>query len=206
MDLSGSMRALIPGEPLPGGEPPRPTRFDAMQAAVLDLLERDTETRIGIVVFGVQAYVLSPPTHDRASSKKLVRALEVGAIDPGGSAIGDALDIALAQTEKVSERDRSILLFADSEANGDGARPEAAATKVAAAHVPVFAVHVSDGGETEIVEGVDFEGKPILRKETFPAKPEELEQVARATGGRFVLAPSVSEVIAATRDLLPTDP
>jgi Ca-activated chloride channel family protein len=69
LDMSGSMQAAMANVPedlkryIP--EPPpgvRPTRLDAAKGVIRDFIARRKSDRIGVVVFGKNAYVLSPPT------------------------------------------------------------------------------------------------------------------------------------------------
>ncbi len=71
MDLSGSMRAVLDSDPkgLPGQQQPLPkgkrlTRIDTAKIVVKDFINRRKADRIGVIVFGKSAYVLSPPTLD----------------------------------------------------------------------------------------------------------------------------------------------
>ncbi len=71
LDLSGSMRAVMENVPddlknyIPRrAQNLRPTRIDAAKAVLRDFISRRKSDRIGVVVFGSSAYVVSPPTLD----------------------------------------------------------------------------------------------------------------------------------------------
>lgn len=71
LDLSGSMQAAMDNLPpdleayVPRRPPGiRPTRLDAARAVIRDFISQRKTDRIGVVVFGADAYVLSPPTLD----------------------------------------------------------------------------------------------------------------------------------------------
>ncbi len=72
LDLSGSMQAVIDNVPenlskfMPKERDRRirPTRLDVAKAVIRDFVSRRKTDRIGVVVFGKEAYVLSPPTLD----------------------------------------------------------------------------------------------------------------------------------------------
>ncbi len=66
LDLSGSMRAIMDS---PANEPlaqhgKRLTRLDTAKDVILDFISRRKTDRIGVVVFGRNAFVLAPPTLD----------------------------------------------------------------------------------------------------------------------------------------------
>ncbi|HEY3236249.1 MAG TPA: VWA domain-containing protein, partial [Polyangiaceae bacterium] len=83
LDLSGSMRAVMENLPesLSQYVPPhqrgtQPTRFEAARAVLRDFIARRKTDRIGVVVFAVDAYVLSPPTLDYHLLDSLVSRME----------------------------------------------------------------------------------------------------------------------------------
>ena len=101
LDLSGSMQAAISNLPedlqsyvAPKPRGVRPTRIDAAKAVIRDFISRRKTDRIGMVVFGASAYVLSPPTLDYHLLDELVGKMELNVIDPDGTAIGDAVGVA----------------------------------------------------------------------------------------------------------------
>ncbi|HVR19892.1 MAG TPA: VWA domain-containing protein, partial [Polyangiaceae bacterium] len=98
LDMSGSMRAIMENIPedlreyigpkRPGA---RPTRLDTAKAVLRDFISRRKTDRIGVVVFGSSAYVVSPPTLDYHLLDVLVSKMEINVIDPSATAIGDAV-------------------------------------------------------------------------------------------------------------------
>ena len=59
----------------------RPTRLDTAKAVIRDFIARRKTDRIGVVVFGKSAYVLSPPTLDYHLLDALVVKMELDVID-----------------------------------------------------------------------------------------------------------------------------
>ena len=88
LDLSGSMRAVMDNLPrivdLTRAPPRgiRPTRLDTAKAVIRDFISRRKTDRIGVVVFGKSAYVLSPPTLDYHLLDTLVTKMELEADRP----------------------------------------------------------------------------------------------------------------------------
>src|SRR5580700_217567 len=87
LDLSGSMRAVLDADPadLPGHpQVPRNrrlTRIDTAKIVIEDFIGRRKTDRIGVVVFGKSAYVLSPPTLDYHLLDQLVSKMTLDVID-----------------------------------------------------------------------------------------------------------------------------
>jgi len=113
LDLSGSMAAVMDNLPedlkeYVGRKPRgiRPTRLDAAKAVIRDFISRRKTDRIGVIVFGKDAYVLSPPTLDYHLLDLLVSRMELNLIDPTATAIGDAVGVAVARLRRVMPRAR----------------------------------------------------------------------------------------------------
>ncbi|MFO0616415.1 MAG: VWA domain-containing protein [Polyangiaceae bacterium] len=203
LDLSASMRASMPA-PEGGGTPSKrgPTRLEAMKAAALDLVSRETEAMIGVVVFGAQAYSFWPITADHEAVRTSVSNLDLGTIDDSASAVGDGLAVAVEQLRKIGGVERTVVLFADSASTGGTTTPEDAAALARASSCRVVAIQVSDGAEADVMDGRDRKGAPRYKGMTFPARPAELEQMATMTHGAFVVAPTADAVLTATRTLV----
>src|SRR5208282_4170424 len=97
LDLSGSMRAVMdnPGGDnvpvAPDAKQRRATRLDTAKDVIGDFISRRKTDRIGVVVFGKAAFVLSPPTLDYGLLNQLVQKMDLDIIDGNGTAIGDAV-------------------------------------------------------------------------------------------------------------------
>ena len=121
LDLSGSMRALMDADSTPqrqGAGVTRLTRLDTAKEVILDFVARRKNDRIGVVVFGRAAYILSPPTLDKSLLATLVSKMELGLIDGNGTAIGDAVGTAVARLRRSSARSKAIILLTDGDSNG----------------------------------------------------------------------------------------
>jgi Ca-activated chloride channel family protein len=134
LDLSGSMEAVM--ENLPPDleryvtkENPNipPTRLDAAKAVLRDFISRRQSDRIGAVVFGRNAYVVSPPTLDYQLLDTLVARMELKLIDPRGTAIGDALGVAVARLRNSSAKSKAVVLLTDGDNQHGTVAPEYAA-------------------------------------------------------------------------------
>jgi len=213
MDVSRSMRATDVD----------PNRLTAAQQAATDFVERLPEQfRIGLVAFSTEARLVVEPTTDRAEIREALASLRAD----GGTAMGDAIDLALDASGAVPEATPTPH---SSASPGPSATPEASATPDPSASpeadaVPVVAeVVLSDGanstGTLEPIEAArraaDL-GVPIytialgtnegtvdvpnplgmLESMPVPPDPETLATIAEMTGGRFFEAPTAEELAA----------
>ena len=192
LDLSGSMRALMdadsaPSRPQAGGVT-RLTRLETAKEVILDFVARRRNDRIGVVVFGRSAYILSPPTLDKSLLAGLVSKMELGLIDGNGTAIGDAVGTAVARLRRSSARSKAIILLTDGDSNAGSIAPDYAAHLAQTQAVRVYTVQIGNGDDVDVQEGTDIFGQPRFVREHFPVNPELLKRMASTTGGDSFVA------------------
>lgn len=197
LDLSNSMKALMdadqpaaqasPGQPVPRPQQ-RLTRLETAKEVILDFVARRKNDRIGVVVFGRTAYILSPPTLDKSLLSTLVSKMELGLIDGAGTAIGDAVGTAVARLRRSTARSKAVILLTDGDSNAGSIAPDYAAHLAQEQGVKVFTVQIGSGDDVDVQEGVDLFGQPKYVREHFPTNPELLKRMASSTGGDSFIA------------------
>ncbi len=198
LDMSISMRALMEAD---GAQPPRApqqqqprtmvkrlTRLETAKAVIQDFISRRKSDRIGVVVFGKAAYILSPPTLDKSLLAGLVQKMELGIVDGHGTAIGDAVGTAVARLRRSTARSKAIILLTDGDSNAGSVAPEYAAHLAQTQGVRVYTVQIGNGDEVEVEAGTDIFGQPQFRREHYPVNPELLRKIASDTGGEAFVA------------------
>lgn len=192
LDLSGSMRALMDADSTPArsqdGTVTRLTRIDTAKEVILDFVARRHNDRIGVVVFGRSAYILSPPTLDKPLLARLVSKMELGLIDGNGTAIGDAVGTAVARLRRSTARSKAIILLTDGDSNAGSIAPDYAAHLAQTQAVRVYTVQIGNGDDVDVQEGTDIFGQPRYVREHFPVNPELLKRMASTTGGDSFVA------------------
>jgi Ca-activated chloride channel family protein len=208
LDMSGSMQATMPNipedlkrylMPKPRGE--RPTRLDVAKATIRDFIARRKSDRIGVVVFGASAYVLSPPTLDYQLLDHMVSRMELKMIDQSGTAIGDAVGVAAARLRRSPVKSKAIVLLTDGDNKGGKISPEDSAELANTVGAKLFTVQIGQGELAEVFQGFSF-GQPIYSREHFPVNPELLKKLAQATGGAAYVATDAKALQASFHDVL----
>ena len=193
LDLSGSMRALMDADApsqtrTPRAPAQRLTRLETAKDVLLDFVSRRKNDRIGVVVFGKAAYILSPPTLDKSLLSTLVSKMELGLIDGNGTAIGDAVGTAVARLRRSNARSKAIVLLTDGDSNAGAIAPDYAAQLAQTQGVKVFTVQIGNGDDVEVQDGVDLFGQPRFVRQRFPVNPDLLRRIASTTGGDAFIA------------------
>jgi len=171
VDVSGSMAATDV----------QPTRMQAAIEAGRTLIDKlPGNAEVGLVIFNSRAQVVSPLTQDHGSIKDALGSLAPG----GGTAIGDAIQVAVAQLASITNPTKSskqppvmIVLLTDGTSN-TGIQPLDAASQAKQAGIPVEAVGVGQRNQTTIAGGRIVDG----------VDETTLQAIASATGGRYFFA------------------
>lgn len=182
VDVSGSMAAedmVIARR--------RVDRLTAVKVVLGDFLDRRAGDRVGLLLFGQQAYLLTPLTFDRAHVRYQ---LETSVIGMAGreTAIGDAIGLAVKRLRERPESQRVLVLLTDGVNTAGTLEPLKAAELAAAEGVRVYTVAIgSERGETRMFG---------LALNTAGAEIDEptLIAVAERTGGRFFRARDTAEL------------
>jgi Ca-activated chloride channel family protein len=194
LDVSMSMAAVLDADPsvLPGVPRPPPghrlTRLDTAKLVINDFISRRKTDRIGAVVFGRTAYILSPPTLDYHLLTQLVDRVQLGVVDGYGTAIGDALGTAVARLRKSDAASKAIVLLTDGDSNAGQLAPEHAAQLAANAGAKVYTIQIGNGEDVDVYQGDDLFGQPRYSRQHFPVNPELLRRISTTTGGEAYVA------------------
>ncbi len=161
----------------------RPNRLVAGQCTIHNFLAKRSGDRIGLVVFGREAMMQSPLTLDYRSLDELIASLRIGDVPERGTAIGDALGLALASLRRSDAKSKVVILVSDGDSNvASEMEPEEAKEVAMKMGVRIFTVLM--GRE---------EGRfPLSRG--YGVNPTLLKEIARDTAGLYFNAGDDAEL------------
>jgi len=181
LDVSNSMKA----------EDLQPNRLEKAKQAISKLINKLEGDRIGIIVFGGEAYVQLPITTDYAAAKLFLESINTDMIPTQGTAIGAAINLAVESFGKDEGKNKAIIVITDGENHEDDAvkAAEAAADKGITIHtigmgsaegapIPIFKNNVREGFKK------DNEGNTVITK----LDEQALQEIAAAGNGIYVRA------------------
>src|SRR5690606_4293843 len=125
VDLSGSMSEV---DMMLGMQPV--DRLTAAKAVIADFLQRRSGDRVGLLVFGQRAYMLTPLTLDLAAVREQLRDTAAG-MAGRETALGDAIGLAVKRLREQPEGQRVLVLLTDG-VNTAGVLPPLKAAELAA--------------------------------------------------------------------------
>ncbi len=155
------------------------TRLDGVKSVVDDLLKNRLGDRIGLVVFGVQAFLQAPLTLDHALLTQMVSSLECG-VAGDGTAIGDGLGLSVKRLEGVPAKAKSVILITDGVNNSGNVHPLKAAQVAKDLNITVHTIGI--GSERPTASGAPEFDEKLLK------------EIAEMTGGLYSSASSSEDL------------
>jgi len=176
VDISGSMEVedMVLGRQVT-------TRLRAVKAVAGEFIERRAGDRLGLILFGDQAYLQTPLTFD---SRTVRIQLDESAVGLAGkrTAIGDAIGLSVKRLRSQPQENRVLILLTDGTNNAGSVEPLRAADIAAAEGVRIYTIGV--GADERIVQGLCG----AQRVTNTELDEQSLTTIARKTGGRYFRA------------------
>ncbi|HOP64899.1 MAG TPA: VWA domain-containing protein [Spirochaetota bacterium] len=179
LDLSNSMQ---------GKDFQPDNRLEVAKRVLTGFVQKRVNDRIGLVVFGVDAYLQSPLTIEHGIIKDIVADLDFGTIDGRGTAVGDAVALAASRMIDSKAKSRIVLLITDGESNRGEIDPETAAKSCAELGIKVYTVGIGKEGRVPYPHPAGALFPDVYENNTFNI--ENLKKIAEITGARFYRAES----------------
>lgn len=163
-------------------------RLTAIKYVASDFINRRVGDRIGLILFGTQAYLQTPLTFDR---KTVMTLLDESAIGLAGdnTAIGDAIGLAIKRLKNQPADSRVLILLTDGANTAGEVAPLKAAELAAANHLKIYTIGI--GADEMIVRS--FFGSRKVNPST-DLDENTMVKIAETTGGRYFRARSSDEL------------
>lgn len=168
VDISGSMR-----EPDMVYQQYRVTRLMAVKKVVGDFVARRNADRLGLVLFGSNAYLQAPLTFDTNTVQQMLLESEVGMAGEA-TAIGDAIALGIKRLKDYPDNKRVMILLTDGQNTSGDITPQQAADLAVTAKTKIYTIAFS----------------PYDREVDSVA----MQEIAQKTGGEFFRARSLKEL------------
>ena len=160
-------------------------RLSVVKAVISQFLDARKGDRVGLVLFGTNAYVQAPLTFDLKSVKKLMIEAPVG-IAGGKTAIGDAIGLTVKRLRERQNEEKVVILLTDG-ANNVGEIPPIKAAELASVDgIKIYTVGV--GAEEMRVPSLFGSLTGRTTNPSADLDEETLSKIAEATQGRYFRA------------------
>lgn len=163
-------------------------RLTAIKYVASDFINRRVGDRIGLILFGSQAYLQTPLTFDR---KTVLTLLDESAIGLAGdnTAIGDAIGLAIKRLKNQPADSRVLILLTDGANTAGEVSPLKAAELAAANKLKIYTIGV---GADEMIVRSFFGNRKVNPSQDLDE--DTLVKIAESTGGRYFRARNSEEL------------
>ena len=187
VDLSGSMQVQdfkIKGDTV--------NRLEATKYVASQFIEQRVGDRLGLILFGRQAYLQTPLTFDRKTVKTLLLESAIG-LAGKETAIGDAIGLAIKRLMKNNKEKKVqshvLILLTDGANTAGEVEPIKAAELAATNGLKIYTIGI---GADEMIRQSFFGTQRI--NPSADLDEETLTAIAKKTGGRYFRARDVDEL------------
>lgn len=156
-----------------------------------EFIERRRGDRLGLILFGSQAYVQAPLTHDRQAIGDWLEESFIGL--PGReTAIGDAIGLAIKRLLDEPAASRVLILITDGANTAGTVSPLRAARLAAEQGIRIFTIGV--GADTQAQDGVTASLWGLQFDPSIELDEGSLQEIALLTGGSYFRARSEADL------------
>lgn len=183
VDVSGSMQEK--DMKINGREVDRLTMIKYVAG---DFIERRKGDRIGLILFGQQAYLQTPLSFDRKTVKTLLDESIIG-IAGKATAIGDAIGLAVKRVRKTTDNNRILILLTDGQNTAGEIQPLKAAELAQKEGLKIYTIGI---GADEVYRRTIFGNRRV--NPSLDLDEATLRKIAQMTGGQYFRARNTKDL------------
>ena len=166
----------------------QPTRLEKVKNEMKKLVSAFNSDRIGLVIFGSEAFMQCPLTYDQNALNLFIETMNTGLVPVGGTEFGPALKMALdkltdEQEQVTDTKSKVIILISDGEDFGQDTDDYVQEIENRDIRLFTLGVGTEKGGNIYAGNGVkkDKDGNTVVTK----LNSRSLRSIADKTGGQY---------------------
>lgn len=179
VDLSGSMQ--VEDMELNGSTV---NRLDMLKVILGDFIDRRVGDRLGLILFGDDAYMQTPMTFDRKTVIQMLDETVLGLVGKK-TAIGDAIALAVKRFDEKEESNRVLLLLTDGQNTAGKISPDQALELAVSKNITIYTVGI---GADVMLQRSLFGTRRV--NPSSELDEQSLKNIAEQTGGQYFRARS----------------
>jgi Ca-activated chloride channel family protein len=161
------------------------SRLDAVKKVVAQFIRQRELDRIGLVIFGTQAFTQSPLTLDKGLLLELVKRMKIG-MAGSKTAIGSALAVAGKRLKDLKAKSKIVILLTDGRQTAGSVTPAEAALALQALDIKIYTIGMGTQGGVPMPVQTPFGPKIVYRQ--VDLDEDTLKKVAEIGQGQYFRA------------------
>ncbi|MBI4390088.1 MAG: VWA domain-containing protein [Nitrospinae bacterium] len=180
IDASGSMQALDFFK-----DKNRVNRLEVVKDVARDFVDKRPNDRIGMVVFGAEAFTQSPLTLDHNVLLSFLDRVQIG-VAGDATAIGSAIGISVKRLKDLKSKSKVVILLTDGRSNAGNIAPLQSAEIAKQYGVKIYTIGVGTHGKAPFLVDTFF-GRQLVYQDV-DLDEDTLKSIASLTGGQYFRA------------------
>jgi Ca-activated chloride channel family protein len=166
-------------------------RLTALKSILKSFVQKRDKDRLGLVVFGEEAFTQSPLTLDHGAVITMIDNLRIGMVGKA-TAIGSAIALAVKRLKDLESKSKILILMTDGQNTSGDIDPLTAVELAKSFDIKVYTVGIGREGEVPI--RVNTPQGPMLVKQETKIDEDLLIDLAESTGGQYFRAQSSEDL------------
>ncbi len=176
-----------------------PNRIERGRKFAERLIDELTGDRIGLIVFAGGAFVQMPLSNDYQMAQLLLKTANTDMTDQQGTAIADAIELAMQSYDPEDERARALVIISDGETHDEETLQLAKKAGKDGIVIITVGVGTPKGGSIYVTDSrgnsgilLDRTGQPVITR----LEEENLRKIARTAKGSYFLLSGDTDAVA----------
>ncbi|MFO0356473.1 MAG: vWA domain-containing protein [Sphingobacteriaceae bacterium] len=178
----------------------KPNRMEVAKDVMLDFIEARSNDRIGLVLFGGEAFTQCPITSDHKILKNMFTQVKAGMLDQG-TAIGLGLAGAVARIKESKAKSKVIILISDGVSNMGEVAPLTAGELAKTFGIRVYCIGVGSKGKALQPVAIYAPGEYEYDYVDVEIDEQVMTEISNMTGGKYFRATNKESLITISKEI-----
>jgi Ca-activated chloride channel family protein len=178
----------------------RPNRMEVAKDVMIDFIDKRPNDRIGLVLFGGEAFTQCPVTSDHKILKNMFAQVKAGILDQG-TAIGMGLASAVARIKESKAKSKVVILISDGVSNTGEVAPLTAGELAKTFGVRVYCIGVGSKGKALQPVAIYAPGEYEYDYVDVEIDEKVMSDISNMTGGKYFRATDKKSLITISEEI-----
>jgi Ca-activated chloride channel family protein len=178
----------------------KPNRMEVAKDVMMDFIEARPNDRIGLVLFGGEAFTQCPITSDHKILKNMFEQVKAGMLDQG-TAIGLGLANAVARIKESKAKSKVVILISDGVSNMGEVAPLTAGELAKTFGVRVYCIGVGSKGKALQPVAIYAPGEYEYDYVDVEIDEKVMNDISSMTGGKYFRATNKESLVTISKEI-----